>query len=51
MKDVIDQLYFSVTNNLRDMKKSEMSLSERIKYEVALAKLDAMKRIIDKYNF
>ncbi len=32
------------------MKKSEMTLTERIKYEKALEKLDCMRQIINQYN-
>lgn len=50
MKSVINELYYAAINNLSAMKKSDMTLCERIKYEKALAQLDAMKRILDKYN-
>lgn len=51
MKEVLNSLYYSAVNNLSNMKKSEMSLSERVHYEKAMAQLDAMKRILDKYTF
>lgn len=50
MKTVVNSLYWSAVDNLQSMKKSEMTLCERIKYEKALAQLDAMKKIIDQYN-
>jgi len=50
MKNVIDNLYYSAVNNLQSMRKSDMTLCERIKYEKALTQLDAMKRILDKYD-
>ncbi len=50
MKSVINSLYYSAWNNLASMKKSEMKLSERIKYEKALTQLDAMKQIINQFE-
>lgn len=50
MKEVINSLYQSATYSLQSMKKSEMTLCERVHYEKALAQLDAMKRIIDKHD-
>lgn len=50
MKQVIDNLYYSAINDLNAMRKSNMTLCERLKYERALIKLDAMKQILNKYN-
>jgi hypothetical protein len=48
MYKVIISLYYQAKNNLTSMKVSEMSLSDRIKYEKALTELDAMKQLIDR---
>ncbi len=50
MKDIVNSLYYSATENLIDMKKERMLLSDRIKYEKALVQLSIMKKIIDKCN-
>lgn len=51
MKQVIINLYHNAIWNLANMKKSEMSLSDRIKYEKALSQLETIKLILDNYNF
>lgn len=51
MKSVIDNLYRSAKNDLNEMQKSQMSLKDRIKYERALANLDAMKQIVDQFTY
>lgn len=50
MKEVINSLYYSAINSLESMRKSDMTLCERIKYEKALVQLNAVKRILDKYE-
>lgn len=51
MKQTMLYLYYQAVRNLESMRKSDMTLSERIKYEKALAQLDAMKRILDTAQF
>ena len=51
MKQVVYSLYHSVKNELSNMKKSNMSISDRVAYEKAVAKLEAIKLIIDQFNF
>jgi len=50
MKHVINNLYYEALRDLQQMKLSEMKLSERIKYERALIRLDALKKILDQYE-
>ena len=47
MKQLINQLYYYAKTDLEKMKKSNMTLCERIKYEKALTNLEAMKKVID----
>lgn len=46
MKYVIVDLYNEAVRALDDIKRSKLHLSERVALEKALAKLDAMKKII-----
>lgn len=50
MKQVLNSLYWIAKNDLDKMKKSEMSLSQRVHYEKALSSLATMKLIIDNSN-
>lgn len=50
MNDVINNLYWEAERALKRMKKSNMSLSDRVDFEVALAKLDALHKITRKYT-
>lgn len=50
MKNLIDTLYWEANRSLESMHKSDMTLTERIKYEKALVQLDIMKRILDKHT-
>lgn len=47
MKQLINGLYYDAKSTLDKMKRSDMTLCERIKYEKALTNLEAMKRVID----
>lgn len=48
MKQLINSLYYDAMHNLEHMKKSNMTLCERIKYEKSLVQLSNMKMIIDQ---
>lgn len=48
MKQLINNLYYDARNSLLSMKKSHMTISERIKYENAIIQLNMMKQIIDQ---
>lgn len=50
MKDLINTYYYDALKSLRDMRLSDMSLKERIKYERALLQFEFMKRVLDKHD-
>ena len=48
MKNLMQNIYWDAERNLEDMKKSNMTLTERIKYEKAMVQLRMLKTLIDK---
>jgi hypothetical protein len=50
MKQVIHDIYWEVTVELEKIQKRKLLLSERVALEKALAKLDSIKKIINRCN-
>lgn len=51
MKQVIRELYWAAISDLDQIKKTKLNISERIALEKALARLDAIRRMLDVTNF
>lgn len=50
MKYLLIEVYNDVTRELENIKKTRLLLSERVALEKALAKLDALRKIINHCN-
>ena len=51
MKQLINNLFWDAERDFKSMRKSDMKLSERIKYEKAMLRLELMKQLMDKNDF
>lgn len=47
MKQLIIDLYWEVNGELEKIKKSNLSITERIAYETAITKLEVIKKILN----
>lgn len=47
MKYIINDLYREAQNEMDKIKKSKLSISERVALEIAITKLDAIKKLLN----
>lgn len=50
MQETVLELLNDVQRDLENMKRSEMKISERIKYEKGLVKLEIARKLVRKFN-
>jgi hypothetical protein len=51
MKQVMNDLYWEALREIEKIHKGKLLLSERVALEKAMTKLDAMRKILNYYNF